>query len=175
MTSETPTIIDIEASAFGAGSYPIEVGLALPNGATRCFLIRPEADWTRWDPSSEAAHGISRALLAQRGLPVAAIAGSLNHILAGATVHSDAWGFDSSWLGLLYHHADMSPSFRIEALPVLLSEAQTRIWHPVKQEVIEEMAIRRHRASSDALIIQRTYLRTLERVQPSRFRRRSTM
>ena len=91
MTSETPTIIDIEASAFGAGSYPIEVGLALPNGATRCFLIRPEADWTRWDPGSEAAHGVSRELLAQRGLPVAAIAGSLNHILADTTVHSDAW------------------------------------------------------------------------------------
>jgi hypothetical protein len=165
-----PTIIDIEASAFGAGSYPIEVGIALPDGATRCFLIRPEPEWTRWDPASEAAHGICRELLEQRGLPVTAIAGSLNHILGRDTVYSDAWGFDSSWLGLLFHHADIMPSFRIEALPALLSEEQTRIWHPVKQEVLEEMALERHRASSDALIIQKTYLRTLERLRPPRSR-----
>lgn len=160
-----PTIIDIEASAFGAGSYPIEVGIALPDGATRCFLIRPEPDWTRWDPESEATHGIRRELLEQRGLPVAVIAGSLNQILDGATVHSDAWGFDSSWLGLLFHHAAMSPRFRIEALPALLTEEQIEIWHAVKREVVEEMALERHRASSDALIIQKTYLRSRERLQ----------
>ena len=37
-----PIIIDIEASGFGRGSYPIEVGLVLPDGTPHCFLIAPD-------------------------------------------------------------------------------------------------------------------------------------
>jgi hypothetical protein len=36
------------------------------------------------------------------------------------------------------------------------------IWHQVKTEVEQELNIARHRASHDALIIQKTYIRTLE-------------
>ena len=30
-----PAVLDVEASGFGAGSYPIEVGIAMPDGTTR--------------------------------------------------------------------------------------------------------------------------------------------
>ena len=29
----TPIVIDVEASGFGKGSYPIEVGVVLPDGS----------------------------------------------------------------------------------------------------------------------------------------------
>ena len=48
MTESTPdlaSIIDLEASGFGSSSYPIEVGIVLPNGQTYCSLIVPEPDW----------------------------------------------------------------------------------------------------------------------------------
>ena len=40
--------IDVEASGFGVGSYPIEVGVAFPDGGTQCYLIKPEHDWIHW-------------------------------------------------------------------------------------------------------------------------------
>ena len=56
-----PCIIDLEASGFGRGSYPIEVGLCLGDSSSHCFLVRPEEDWQHWDPEAEKVHGISRA------------------------------------------------------------------------------------------------------------------
>ncbi len=44
-----PTIIDIEASGFGRGSYPIEVGFITADGKTGCSLIKPEAQWKSWN------------------------------------------------------------------------------------------------------------------------------
>ncbi len=55
-----PIILDIEASGFGRSGYPIEIGYALPDGQTWCSLIRPEPEWTHWDPSAEAVHHISQ-------------------------------------------------------------------------------------------------------------------
>ena len=59
--------IDIEASGFGAGSYPIEVGFILPDGSSYCSLIIPEDDWKHWDSAAEKVHGITRELLFQHG------------------------------------------------------------------------------------------------------------
>ena len=58
-----PPIIDLEASGFGRGSYPIEVGFALENREIYSFLIKPEADWTHWSEEAEEIHGISREQL----------------------------------------------------------------------------------------------------------------
>lgn len=61
-------ILDIEASSFGAGSYPIEVGWVLADGRSRRALIRPRAGRTRWNPRAEAWHGIGRETLRQPGV-----------------------------------------------------------------------------------------------------------
>ena len=49
MRHREPYIIDVEASGFGNGSYPIEVGVVLNNGEKFCTLIVPAANWTHWD------------------------------------------------------------------------------------------------------------------------------
>ena len=158
---ELPIILDVEASGFGRDSYPIEVGFANREGDTHCYLIHPEPDWNHWDTSSEQLHGINRELLIQRGRPVQEIGQQLNQLMAGKTIYSDGWGFDQTWLSLLFDRAQLVPQFKLETLMVLLNEAQLAIWDSTKQEVLAELGFQRHRASNDALLLQQTYARTL--------------
>ena len=60
MTIQIPPIIDVEASGFGRGSYPIEVGFALEDREVQSYLIKPALGWDHWDPKAELIHGISR-------------------------------------------------------------------------------------------------------------------
>ena len=73
-----PTIIDIEASGFGKGSYPIEIGYANEHGQTWCSLITPDEDCVHWDAKAEQLHQISREILLQHGKPATMIAKHLN-------------------------------------------------------------------------------------------------
>lgn len=159
-----PTIIDVEASGFGRGSYPIEVGVAMANGEVHCFLIQPQADWQHWDPKAEQIHGIRRANLLQHGRPVTEVAAALNALLWGQTVYSDAWGHDSSWLGKLFDAADSHPRFRILTLRELLSDGQLHCWQQARQQLTATEA-QRHRASNDARLIQQTYALSAELAQ----------
>lgn len=157
-----PAILDFEASGLGRGSYPIEVGYVLSDGHSNCMLIRPEPDWLDWDPEAESLHGISREQLLRHGRSVTEVARCLNHSLAGKTLYSDAWGNDQSWLALLFECAGMAAHFRLEALRSLLSETQAQLWHGTRQAVICDSRLERHRASSDARILQQTFIRTRE-------------
>jgi hypothetical protein len=158
-TAPVPTVLDLEASGFGRNSYPIEVGFVLPTGLTYCTLIRPEDDWTHWDAQAAQTHNITRQLIVDRGLPAHLVAQKLNTELRGQIVYSDGWANDYTWLGVLYDAAGMSPSFRLENLRILLSEAEADQWHTVKDKVCAESGIQRHRASSDALLLQLTLQR----------------
>lgn len=154
-----PTVLDVEASGFGRNSYPIEIGFVLPNGHTFCTLVRPEAHWTHWDAQAEATHHISRALILARGVPVPEVARTINAQLAGQTVYSDGWVNDYSWIGALFDAADMSPAFKLENLRALLDDHEADQWHTVKAQVSSERGVQRHRASSDARLLQLTLLR----------------
>lgn len=154
-----PTVLDVEASGFGRNSYPIEIGFVLPNGHTFCTLVRPEAHWTHWDAQAEATHHIPRALILARGVPVPEVARTINAQLAGQTVYSDGWVNDYSWIGALFDAADMSPSFKLENLRVLLDDQEADLWHTVKAQVSSERGVQRHRASADARLLQLTLLR----------------
>lgn len=157
-----PTLLDIEASGFGRGSYPIEIGIARPDGSRCAFLIQPVEEWTHWDPKAELLHGISRARLIREGHPPIEIARWLNDELASAGIaYSDSWGYDNTWLSLLFDQAGMLPRFRLEALRRLLSEAQTECWADTKARLAEAHEIRRHRAGDDARLLQLTYAETL--------------
>jgi len=162
MAIEVPAILDVEASGFGAGSYPVEIGFALPGGERGCVLIRPEADWTHWDEEAQLLHRLSRDRLLEQGRSVAEVAAWLNEQLRGMTLYSDAWAHDISWLGRLFDRANLLPRFRIEALQVLMSEEQLRNWIQAREQVLRELRLDRHRASADAWLIQQTYLRTLQ-------------
>lgn len=156
-----PSILDFEASGFGAGSYPIEVGYVLADGRSACYLIRPQAEWEHWDGEAEKLHGISRALLSRKGRSVREVAAALNQRLEGLTLYSDAWGHDYSWLALLFECAAQTPRFKLQPLRQLLSEQQQLAWGDTRAEITRELALERHRASSDARVLQQTYLRTL--------------
>jgi len=165
LSRNNPIILDIEASGFGNGSYPIEVGFALPDKSTHCYLVKPEPDWNHWNIGAEEVHGIKREILLEKGLPVKEVAEQLNQYLANQTVYSDGWGYDLSWTSLLFAAADINMQFRIETLYTLLEEDQLVLWEKSRKAVIKKLGIQRHRASSDARIIQETYLHTRERLQ----------
>lgn len=160
-----PSIIDLEASGFGRKSYPIEVGYILSNGDTFCSLIKPAEGWDRWDESAEEVHGISQETLLSVGKPVSEIAQTINEQLSGSTIYSDAWGNDSSWLGLLFDEANVPMRFRMDSIRSLLTEEQAALWHDTKERVIEEIPLKRHRASADAAILQKTFSLVLEKSQ----------
>ena len=102
-----PTVLDVEASGFGRHSYPIEVGYVLPDGKTYCTLIRPEPNWTHWDPQAEHLHHIARETAVARGRPASEVAQMLNTHLRGQTVYTDGWANDYSWLAALFEVADL--------------------------------------------------------------------
>lgn len=154
-----PAVLDIEASGFGRDSYPIEIGYVLPDGGGYCTLVRPEATWTHWDAEAQRLHGITREAVRLHGRPALEIARHLNQVLRGQTVYTDGWANDYSWIGTLFDAADLSPSFHIENLRALLTDSEAASWHEIKDQVARELNLRRHRASSDARLLQTTLRR----------------
>lgn len=156
---QPPAIIDLEASGFGRGSYPIEVGFALEDRQIHSFLIKPVPGWTHWSDEAEKIHGISRQQLEDDGLSPREIALKMNELLRGKTLYSDAWSFDSSWIGRLFDEAELVQRFRIETVNKLLSQQQMEAWHDTKKDLWQEMDIGRHRAANDVRVLQETFLR----------------
>ena len=158
-----PVIIDIEASGFGRGSYPIEIGYHMPDGRLWCTLVHPEEDWTHWDPAAEAVHGIARDLLFKHGRSPAEICLALNSELRGQPVYCDAWAYDYVWLGRLYDAAELVPTFTLKDLRELLGECEQALWHATRAAVELRLQLRRHRASGDARTLFETLLETRRR------------
>lgn len=152
-----PIVLDVEASGFGRGSYPIEVGIALPNGDLHAWLIKPLPEWIHWQESAEQIHGISRAKLERDGLSPKIVAKTLNNLLQGKIVYSDGWGVDRPWLALLFHDVGLNQLFKLETVYSLLTQAQMECWTSTRKRVIETHDLVPHRAGSDALIVQTTY------------------
>ncbi|WP_416885008.1 hypothetical protein [Marinospirillum sp.] len=153
---DLPYIIDVEASGFGRGSYPIEIGFVRPNGEAEARLITPLAHWHHWSTEAEGIHGLSREQLFEEGQSVVEVAEWLNHELAGLTVYSDSWGFDNTWIALLFDQAQRLQAFRVDTLSRLLSEAQLESWSQIKYQVQQQLGLIRHRAAEDARVLQQT-------------------
>lgn len=147
-------VIDIEASGFGRRSYPIEVGYVLPDGRSRCMLIRPPEEWAHWDEKAALVHGITRATLMQHGKSPLEVARLLNDDLAGMTAYCDGWAHDYAWLAALFEAAGMSPSFKLESVNRLLGDTQLSQLDGERRGALAEMGLKRHRASNDAKALQ---------------------
>lgn len=160
----TPYIIDVEASGFGPDSYPIEVGLALGDGQRYCSLIRPAEDWVQWSHEAESVHGISRQLLHKKGKSIKEVACELNGLLAGCTVYSDGWVVDDPWLIKLFARAGIDRKFLMYDILTILNERTLEHWHDIKNQVVIESNLKRHRASNDALIVQQTFNRASQMI-----------
>jgi hypothetical protein len=154
---EAPAVLDIEASGFGRGSYPIEIGFVLGSSEARCMLIQPAAHWTHWDPAAQRLHHITREDLQLHGCPIRDVVEVLNDSLCGRTLFSDGWAHDYSWLAVLYDAAHRVPTFRLESLGALLRPGEIDRWPATKQQVADALALPRHRACADARLLQATF------------------
>ena len=149
-----PCVLDIEASGFGRGSYPIEIGFVLPDGTAYCTLIVPDDAWTHWDGAAERVHGISRALLQRHGRSATEVATELNQRLAGRAVYCDNWAHDYSWLARLFDSAGCTPQFQLHHLREIVGDGPLARFDEVREAVTRTLQLRRHRASSDARVLQ---------------------
>ena len=154
-----PITIDVEASGFGRGSYPIEIGIAFADGQEVSYLIRPARGWIHWDPEAERIHGISRMMLQDEGQSAVEVAALLNGSLAGSRVFSDAWSFDASWVARLFDAAGFSQHFRIDTVRSILTEEEIAVWQQARREMETEGGAQSHRAGDDARLLQLTVLR----------------
>jgi DNA polymerase III epsilon subunit-like protein len=149
-----PAVLDIEASGFGASSYPIEIGYVLASGKARCWLIQPAATWLHWDPAAERLHGLSLATVRAHGWPLREVAARLNEDLHGSTVYCDGWARDYAWLGKLFDAADSAPRFKLESVNALLQAPELALLDHAREDAHTVLRLRRHRASSDARALQ---------------------
>jgi DNA polymerase III epsilon subunit-like protein len=98
--------IDLEASAFGPRSFPIEVAIVhASTGACQSWLIKPTQAWRdygAWNPASQAIHGITPDDLLTNGQPVETVAAQLTAACAGKIILSDNPRHDYAWLTTLY-------------------------------------------------------------------------
>lgn len=151
-------VLDIEASALGSGSYPIEVGLALVRGEpkpieTGARIIRPTASWLRsgiWSPASEAVHGLSLQTLNQHGHDPGEVCDWLNALLGHQViVATDAPRYDQDWLDRLFDAAGRKQQFTVYHFEVLThgfsADQHRHLAYLLKRAPIP------HRAAPDAL------------------------
>lgn len=160
-SSALPAIVDVEASGFGRGSYPIEIAIALPQGAIESRLVKPLPEWTHWTEEAEALHGISRDQLLREGTEVEEVALWLNKCLQLiGLAYSDSWGYDSSWIARLYNDSGTVQRFRLDSLRSILTQHQLECWDTVRAAVQHNDEIRRHRAGDDVRMLQKTFALT---------------
>lgn len=157
-----PIIIDIEASGFGKGSYPIEVGYISRHGHQWCSLIMPSKDWTHWDSTAEQLHRISRETLLRNGKDPVEIVLHLNDVFHHQTVYTDGWLQDYTWISQLFNLTNIAPLFKLEDLRNVLSPYQQSTWHETKQSILNDLQLSRHRASTDAKVLQMTWMKTVQ-------------
>ena len=124
-------VLDLEASALGTGSYPIEVGVALVRGPAKAIafgssLIRPAEVWLRdgvWSATSAAVHGISLELAMNQGHEVECVCDWLNAVLRSRTiVATDAPRYDQDWLDTLFKAAGREQQFTLYNFEILTGD-----------------------------------------------------
>ena len=154
---QIPTFIDFEASSLDLlSSYPIEVGVCLPSGETKSWLIKPHVLWKDWSEKAARIHGISKNTLQEEGKEISQVISELNATISG-TVYCDAWAFDSFWLHRLFKAGKAEPNFELDSITSILNSEQIDQWQDIRAGVIDELKLVRHRAANDALILHKTW------------------
>ncbi|MCW2239496.1 hypothetical protein [Azospirillum canadense] len=145
--------LDIEASGFGPGSYPVEVGWTFANGTGEAWLICPPDEWTAagWDAAAEALHGLSHAWLEHEGWSAAYVADRAAAQLADVLLYTDAAVIDSQWLARLLEWASPPASLNVRPFTDLLrlvGADATAVQAAIT--AASQMAPRQHRALADS-------------------------
>ena len=154
--------IDFEASALAPGSYPIELGAADPaTGACRSWLIRPSPEWQiggLWTAQAESTHHITRARLAEAGLPPVQVITEFTGFAQGRTLLSDNPSFDWNWLEKLAEVADRRDLLEhtgVTDIADLITELAagrdpTQAWDDAMRQAVARHFTHPHRAGPDA-------------------------
>jgi len=141
-------VIDVEASGLAAESYPIEIAWQDSKDPDNfdSFLLLPDPAWTYWDEYAEnEIHHISRAMLAEGGIPLEEACERLNLKLSGKEVYSDAVDFDRNWIQRLFNTVSVEPTFTMRSIFDLLPENAEQDYEAL---VSDQIVV--HRALDDA-------------------------
>ncbi|AMK25272.1 MULTISPECIES: 3'-5' exonuclease [unclassified Sphingobium] len=157
--------IDFEASCLPhhGRSFPIEVGIADAQGA-RAWLIRPIAEWRKWDWTQEALelHGIGPERLEREGMPPHQVFAELNRAIGSRRIIADS-RIDGYWWRLLAGAAGevrARPIEHVASVLDALAVASEDIFSAQKHA--DRLCPARHRAADDARWLW-TLLAELER------------
>ena len=152
--------LDFEASGLDDDhSYPIEVGFALSTGGpAQARLIRPQPDWTYWDPNAEAMHGLSREFLFTEGAPATDFVAWLRAHLSDIPIQVGA-AEDVLWFRRLIRAADSDWAPRLDDAEALIQATAFRGYKNLA-DLRREMCRRYgapHRAGPDAARLRDLY------------------
>ena len=156
-----PTFIDIEASGLGNTSFPIEVAWNDSEGVITNHLVRPESDWTSWDPEAERLHGIKRDELERVGISTADLCGLIRNSLSGTTAYSDAPELERFWLNRLFRAGEGTDCpilvLGVSKVPEIRAICYKRgEYDRLKQQAVDEVGII-HRADADVTILMKVF------------------
>lgn len=158
-SKQKQSFIDIEASGFGAQSYPIEIGVLTADGREYSRLVKPLGHWQHWDQNAQFVHGITRAAIEQHGADALDVANELNELLRDSVVYCDAWVLDKPWLDRLFDSVHVRRQFRISPIEMLLDEDGWDEWGNIKSQAEKSLGIKPHRALHDVKLISEAYRR----------------
>ncbi|MDB5529209.1 MAG: transcriptional regulator [Devosia sp.] len=139
--------LDFEASSLNKQSYPIEVGWVLEDGTEEGHLIRPAPNWTDWDDTAQAVHGISREQLEQDGEEHDVVCARLVQVFAGNVVYASAPSWDGHWLSMLLRAAGR-PRHLLRLKDTEEAFVATASQHAGAKLVTERIAAARERANA---------------------------
>ncbi len=114
---------------------------------------------------AEKIHHITNEKLLRHGKPIAKVAESLNKLLTYHTAFAEGWVVERPWIQMLFAEAGLEMSFRLKNLDSITSNEQQAIWESVNNEVVARNNLQRHRASTDAWIIQQTFIQTAKQTE----------
>lgn len=169
-------IFDFEASSLNEDSYPIEFGWSDLNLNSGSFLIRPDADWTDWNPDAASAHGIDRDLLLRDGISVQDAAARINYMAVGnRMLICDGGDSDKRWYRVLFEASGQVPELHpdlIRDFDLRLNTAVSLVCSP--EEATAQLSVlcemrdigilnAPHRAEADALALAAMARASLDR------------
>lgn len=179
LTPDLFVFTDIEASALGAGSFPIEIGWAGVDLVPHHFLIKPHQTWTKefWNPESEKVHNISWEQLMEEGINPKEAAERVIDAFRQKLIISDNPSYEAKWFLRLFEAVDIKADFvfrnhfdevmtYIRDLYEAWGEAAniegTGRWENVQKIIGVTEAVMRtfphtHRASDDAVQLAATF------------------
>jgi hypothetical protein len=148
--------MDIEASGLGTGSWPVEIGWALPFGPKRngAVLIRPVPEWTHWSSVAETHfHKISRQTLDREGMAPGEALARVEEALYGCEIYVEDPAEDRTWFSRLVAAAGRETALRLHDAHGLFEAQALRRRHNLT-DIRREVSVRfphSHRAGADAL------------------------